>query len=263
MTFCNSAFRLSCLAALCVLSGCGDSAEESTDDANKTQGGKQAISIANTADPAKVPPTKLSTRMAPALVDARKLEVYAPMGWNMGSRSSDYLVRFRAGRINSISVHGEDYTALKDVTQENQAQFVEQIRKALDEELKNPKALVLKVAPITLAGIAPEGEPANTRSFIGAHYVVRGKFEKSGKSTKRDQLFLVTVVGWRKYTVRLRTGLVHQSRPAAHAVAAGMKYYDTPKIVSAGGPKKTASFDDSSKKADEKADFDDSTKPAP
>ena len=261
MTFCNSAIRLSCLAALCVLSGCGDSAEESTDDANNTQGGKEAISIVNTTDPAKVPPTKLSTRMAPALVDARKLEVYAPLGWNMGSRSSDYLVRFRAGRINSISVHGEDYTALKDVTQENQAQFVEQIRKALDEELKNPKALVLKVAPITLSGIAPEGEPANTRSFIGAHYVVRGKFEKSGTSTKRDQLFLVTVVGGRKYTVRLRThtDLVHQSRPAAHAVAAGMKFYDAPKIVSVGGPKKTASFDDSSKKAG----FDDSTKPAP
>jgi hypothetical protein len=265
MTWCNATIRLSCLAIICGLSGCGDSAEESTGDEKTTKSGKQAISIANKADPAKVAPTKLSPK-TPVPAEGGKMDIYAPLAWDWVPRSKEHLARFRSGRINAITVHNsEPYTALKDVTKENQDQFVSQIQAALDKELENHKFLVFKVAPITLDGIAPEGEQPDGRPFIGAHYVRRVAMKRpDGKSVKVDLLFLVTVVGGRKYSVELRAQAetVHQTRPAAHAVAAGLKFYDTPKIPSAGA-KKTAGFDDSSKESDGKARFDDSAKPAP
>ena len=254
MTCFDTTIRLSLLAAFCVLSGCGDSAEKSG-GGGATGSGKRTTSITR-PDPAKVAPPKLSAQ-TPVPAERGKLDIYAPEGWNVPpGRSSKYLVQFRFGRVNTITVHkSEDYAALKDVTKEKQDKFVEQVQEALNKKLKNPDA-------ITLEGIAPEGEESpDMNPFIGAHYVLRGKFEKPGKSLKRDQLFLVTVVGGRKYTIELRTDtdLLHKSRPAAHAVAAGMRFYDPPKVVSS-GPKETTTFDDSTK---EKPGFDDSGKPAP
>ncbi|MCH8921913.1 MAG: hypothetical protein IIA67_02055 [Planctomycetes bacterium] len=258
MTWCNTAIRLSRLAAFCVLCGCGDSADESADN-GESENEKQSISIANKTDPATVPPSELSATIKPYSVEDHTLEIFVPLGWDMQrSRASEYLVRFTVGRYNSITVRkSEKYSALQDVAEENQTQFVEQIQKALDEELKNPEALVQKVAPITLPGIAPEGEPANPRPFIGAHYILRVTAKKkNGTPLNLDQLVLVTVVGGRKYTVQLRTHvkLIHEKRPAAHAVAAGMKFHNTPM-------KKAA--DDAGKKADEKTGADEGEKPAP
>ncbi|MCH8048109.1 MAG: hypothetical protein IID44_30820 [Planctomycetes bacterium] len=220
MPRCNAAIRLIGLAGLCLLWGCDDSADESTgDEKNNSEIIKR--------DPADVAPSELS-KAAPIPAEPGKLDVYAPEGWKPLSRSAKYLAKFRSDGIDSITVLGEDYTALKDVTKENLDKFVKQIQAALDKELKkNPKVLVQRVAPITLAGIAPEGKPKNTRPFIGVYYVRRGITGE--KSLKRDRLFLVTVVAGRKYSVVLRTqaGLVSKARAHAHAVAAGMKFHNT------------------------------------
>ncbi len=252
MIWCNAAIRPICLAVVCVLCGCDDSADESNGDG-------KSLSEKIKKDPADVAPTELSNSL-PIPFKPGKLDIYAPVGWNSLPRSGKYIAKFKSDGIDSITVLGEDYAALKDVTKENLDRFVKQIQDALEKELKNPKILVQKVKPITLAGIAPEGKPENTRPFIGVYYVRRGKTKE--KSLKRDQLFLVTVVDGRKYSVVLRThaGLVSKARAHAHAVAAGMKFNDTPKTI-VDGPKETT--DDADKEAKEKTGDDESPKPVP
>ena len=141
-------------------------------------------------------------------LDGNRIEVSPPAGWQVPSRSSKWIARFKQRDDSSyptILLTAVDYPDLPDVSAE--------------ADLKKFAALVAEAEKV------PEARPVEIGRFVGVAYRKLGK-EPGTISSVVERFFLSTVVAGRKYTLELQTreGTLSTTRPNLMAVAKGIKF---------------------------------------
>ncbi len=164
--------------------------------------------------PADLPP--LDEYLPP--LDHGRIEAAPPEDWRIGSRAAGYVVRFLAAGADPypmILISAQDAPHQAGVSRETAERFAARIRHEAS---------------------APDAQPIAIGSRVGAIYRKRGKDPK-GVHRIVERLFVVTVLGHRRYAIELRTGedQIEAHQDALFAVAAGMRPAVSAGEVKAGG----------------------------
>ena len=200
------------LSALCTVGllvgtfGCGDTPEATT---SSDPGGLKTREAAELAE--------LDADGAVPGLDGGRVEISPPRGWHRAKRKDDeWLIRFNevpGDTYPRIMVNVEEYDDTLNVTDENVAEFAEQISAAMKSD---PQAFKL----------SREIELIEIGDFRGITYQRRARVTYDYTKIVVERVFLVTVVDSRKYTVELRAREETSQRyePHLHAVAAGLVF---------------------------------------
>ncbi len=207
-------------AAAVLVAGCGGGDGGGNGNGGSTNGGPAPATGSGGGD-GEIKQYKLSElpKLGDPLppLDGGRVQLAPPTGWHVLPRSSDYVTGFYKtdrNKLPRIIIDGADEAdGPATLTAAELPAFVKKIEAEVNKDLTDNEVLLEPVRPLIL-GDTP-----------CARYVRAAKIRVLSSAVAAEQMFLVTVLNGRRYTLRLQVakGELLGARDACYSVAAHLK----------------------------------------